>query len=68
MERIKLKKSEGMGFISRRVGNPEEIPYSLWIVPMGLCNAAHLKSDLANPLRGLAETRTYELTLGSQAP
>ena len=57
--------------------NREEIPYSSQIAPRGLSvaegpyavlhNAAHLYSDQANPLGDPAETRTCELTLGSQA-
>ena len=57
--------------------NREEIPYSSRIVPRGFSvaegpktvphNTAHLYSDQANPLEDPAETRTYELTLGSQA-
>ena len=54
-----------------------EIPYSSGIVPMGLSvaeapktvlnNTALLYSDQANLLGDQAETRTCELTLGSQA-
>ena len=57
--------------------NQEEIPYFSRIVPSGLLvaggpeavlhNAAHLYSDQVNTLADPVETRTCELTLGSQA-